>query len=389
MKVSTSQSPIATFSPCPPADQLERDWRELEARSSGSVFLSWPWIGATLIHLRPSSVLVRISCGEQTIGLGLLGRSGRTLFAPRLHLNETGEPDQDRIMTEYNGLLIRQGWEQAAVTAFLAALEDSKELGRRDLYLSGVSRHWQDSCRAQGFKTRLLRIPQTAPYAALQTGPDDDLLAGMTRNSRQQIRRSLRHYERQGPLTLDRAQDVPQALDWLDALEALHTSSWNQRGKAGAFSASSFMAFHRRLIVDSFTEGVSDLLRARAGEDVLGYLYNLRWRGVAASYQSGFRFEENAQARPGLVAHLLAMRLYRSEGLSAYRFLAGEARYKTSLATDTDELLWMLAYRPGMVRWLTGTARRSITSLLARIGALGSVIDRKIDVKAWSSKKPS
>ena len=57
------------------------------------------------------------------------------------------------------------------------------------------------------------------------------------------------------------------------------------------------------------------------------------------------------------------MDLYRSEGMETYRFLAGQARYKTSLASDRDELLWMVAYRPSMTRWLAVTAERCLRAL--------------------------
>jgi CelD/BcsL family acetyltransferase involved in cellulose biosynthesis len=182
----------------------------------------------------------------------------------------------------------------------------------------------------------------------------------MTRNSRQQIRRSLRHYESRAALALDRAADAPQALDWLDRLEALHTRSWRQRGKDGAFGDSGFRDFHRRLISTGFDQGIADLLRVRNGDTVLGYLYNLRWRHVVSAYQSGFHFEDHTLARPGLVAHVMAMELYRSEGMATYRFLAGQARYKTSLASDRDELLWLVAYRPSVARWLGVTAERCL-----------------------------
>ena len=117
---------VSHLSPCPSSGQLEQEWRALEELSTGSAFLSWPWIAATSIHLRPGSVLVRITGDGQTMGLGLLGQRGR------LYLNETGEPVQDGVMTEYNGLLTRQGYEGEAAEAFLAGL------GRRDLILSGV-----------------------------------------------------------------------------------------------------------------------------------------------------------------------------------------------------------------------------------------------------------
>jgi CelD/BcsL family acetyltransferase involved in cellulose biosynthesis len=101
---------------------------------------------------------------------------------------------------------------------------------------------------------------------------------------------------------------------------------------------------------------------------VVGYLYNLRWRGWAYSYQSGFRYETGADCRPGLVCHLLAMRRYRDEGLTGYRFLAGDSRYKTSLATERDTLSWLVACRPDWGHRLEDWARaalRRVKSLTA------------------------
>lgn len=375
---------VASLHPGPVPPDLEREWRALEACSAGSVFLSWPWIMATGITQGPDFILVRVTDAGRTIGLGLLGLGPhrRLALRPRpVHLNESGHPLRDRIMTEYNGLLTVAGREDDAARALLAALGADKSLRRRDLVLSGVTDHWTEPCRDHGLSTRLLRPVQVAPFAALQIRPEHDLLAAMTRNSRQQIRRSFRYYESQTPLVVERAADAAQALAWLDRLEELHTRSWNQRGKAGAFADTGFMDFHRRLIVSGFCQGVTDLLRIRSGDTIIGYLYNLRWRHVVYAYQSGFHFHDHAQARPGLVAHVLAMRLYRGEGMATYRFLAGEARYKTSLASGQDELTWMLAYRPSTGRWLA--------TMVERLLAACSTMPRRIEVKACNSKKPS
>lgn len=375
---------VAGLYPGPAPPGLEREWRALEPDCAGSVFLSWPWIAATGIGQGPDCVLVRVTDDGRTIALGFLGLGPRRLLGlrpPALHLNESGAPVRDRIMTEYNGLLAVAGREDDAVRALLAALGSDKTLRQRDLLLSGVDDHWAAACRDHGLSIRLLRPVQVAPFAALQIRPEHDLLAAMTRNSRQQIRRSFRYYESQTPLVVERAGDVPQALAWLERLEELHTRAWNRRGKVGAFADTAFMDFHRRLITDGFSQGVTDLLRVRSGDTIIGYLYNLRWRHVVYAYQSGFHFHDQAQARPGLVAHVLAMRLYRGEDMATYRFLAGEARYKTSLASGLDELTWMLAYRPSPGRWLESMADRLLTAC--------SVIARKIEVKACNSKKPS
>lgn len=268
-------------------------------------------------------------------------------------------------MIEYNGLLSQEGWEEDAADAFLAAVAADRQLDRHDLYLSGVTGKWGPRCLRQGLTTRPTRSPQAAPYATLQKPPAANPLSTMTRNSRQQIRRSIRYYEQRGSLSVDRAKTVDQALEWMDALEVLHTQSWRQRGKTGAFCDPSFKDFHRQLISASFAEGFPDILCARAGESILGYLYNLRWQGIAYSYQSGFRYEKDALARPGLVTHVLAMQKYGGEGMATYRFLAGDARYKNSLATGKDELFWMVAYHPSMSRWF-GHAASSVYRLITR-----------------------
>lgn len=297
-------------------------------------------------------------------GLALLGRRpGRwwdVLRRPSWHLNETGEAARDAVMIEYNGLLAERGREETARRLFLALLEKAAP-SWRELHLGGVPTAWIAPCRDMGWATRHLRPLQGAPWADLTawaaTGPADDPLRRLSRNTRQQIRRSLRFYESRGPLTIRRAADIAEALEWLAALEDLHTATWTARGRPGAFANPRFRRFHQDFIGENFPRGIPDLLRIGAGDTVVGYLYNLRWRGSVSSYQSGLRYEDSPLCRPGLVSHVLAMALYRDEGALAYRFLAGNARYKESLSDRRDELAWMTAYRRGLPHRLEDGAR--------------------------------
>ncbi len=339
---------VAAIVPCPPTHQVEAEWRELEARASPPVFLSWAWIGSQIAAFGLPKYLARVTCAGRTVGLALLGyrRHGirNWLGRPSFHLNETGDPALDEVMTEYNGLLVSGNGEQAAL-ALLVALVSTGAPDWRALHLSGVPDYWAEQCRAQGLVVRLLRTPQGAPFTNFGDLPPGDVLDGLSRNSRQRIRRSLRWFERRGPLTLDRATDAAQAVQWLGALEALHSASWRARDKPGAFSNPSFEAFHRTFIERGFGDGIPELLHIRAGSETVGYLYNFLWRGWAYAYQSGLRYEDDPDCRPGLVAHLLAMRHYRTLGVVGYRFLAGDSRYKGSFATGTDSLLWLTVSR--------------------------------------------
>jgi len=346
------------IAPCPEPSRLEPVWRELEARAEPSFFLSWAWIGTVVATKAPPQSLLTVRRAGRVVGLALLGRrKGRRfdrLRTPSLHLNETGDPVRDAVMCEYNGVLAEAGAEAEVVAAALAALVG---LDWRELYLSGIAPELAELCRRRGLGLRILRA-HLAPLADFATMAAGDPLESLSRNSRQQIRRSLKLYAMRGEPVLERAADAAEALAWFDDLAAAHTVAWRRRGRPGAFADPGFVAFHRRLIDASFADGIVDLLRVRAGSSEIGHLYNFRYRGWGYSYQSGFAFEEDDRYKPGLVCHLLALRHYRAEGMAGYRFLAGDSRYKNSLATGKDELLWLAVHRADPLHRLEDLARR-------------------------------
>ncbi len=337
---------VCRLEDCPPAAELEPLWRGLE-RHTDSVFLSWPWIGALIATATGPIRLARIEEGSALRGLALLGRprSGSALF-----LNESGDPLLDAVMTEYNGVLAAPGDIEDAARCLVRAA------GPR-LVLSGVAESWQALCPEAGLAYRSLRARQPAPYVSLDRLDAEGMPPGLSRNARAQLRRSLRHFAGLG-VQLDRAADVDQALRWFGEMEPLHTAYWRGRGKAGAFAAPSFEVFHRRLIATGHAEGLADMLRLSAGGATLGFLYCLRRGGAVHAYQSGFAYGDEGRWRPGLVAHLLAIRHYAAAGLARYRLLAGAARYKTSLADGEDRLIWIRTRRAGPLAGLADSVRR-------------------------------
>ena len=83
-------------------------------------------------------------------------------------------------------------------------------------------------------------------------------------------------------------------------------------------------------------------MRIAAGGRAIGYLYNFRHRGRVLAYQSGFDYAAaGARQKPGLTCHRAAIDLARREGATAYDFLAGGDRYKTSLANATTQMFWL------------------------------------------------
>ena len=105
---------------------------------------------------------------------------------------------------------------------------------------------------------------------------------------------------------------------------------------------------------------------------MIGYLYNLVYRGHVYQYQSGFRYEGDPRLKPGLVSHCLCIERHLREGSEVYDFMAGDARYKANLGKPGPDMVYLLARRPTWPLQLESALRDvkgSLSSLSQRLRA--------------------
>jgi len=354
--------------PLPPLDDLERMWRALDATGTHSFFVSWTWIGTWLRALPPASApsLLKTMRGTEAVAIALLARRRTKLHGiipvRQCWLNGSGDPALDCIMIEHNGFASADSASGEIYSALLrwfeAECDDADELA-----LPGI-----EPGALTNANSKLLRADRMSP--AFRTSlASVDARAGieplLSRNARQQLRRSLRACERKGPLSLEIARDTKSALEYFDAMKAMHMRSWTRRGRRHAFADPFFEMFHRALIARGLEEGNVDLMRVSAGRYALGYLYNFRRNGTVSSYQSGFDDSE-AELRPGYVCHALAMAHYAAAGMTQYDFLAGANRLKQSFGPERYELCWRRLRKPTRAFRAEDLARRILDPLRGR-----------------------
>ena len=329
----------ATLSPIGDVGAVASRWLSLQTQAGASFFQSWTWTGCLARERYSDPVLLSVMQGDAEIGLALFNRRRNWAGGETLYLGETGDPAWDSVFIEHNGPMLACGDAEAARRALWAALG-----ARRRLVLSGVPASVLAGRPETPGLVPVTRAIRTAPYADLAAVPagQDGYLATLSANTRHQLRRSARRYAQAGPLAVVRAANVAEGLAFLDALADLHQATWIRRGRPGAFSVPEFRRFHRELVASGLPRGEVDLLRVAAGEKLLGYLYNFRYGDTISAYQSGLNYAAaDAQHKPGLTCHHLAIELYRSEGMRRYDFLAGEDRYKTSLGHGGETLHWV------------------------------------------------
>jgi CelD/BcsL family acetyltransferase involved in cellulose biosynthesis len=309
-------------------------WRDLECRAALSFFQSWTWVGCLAADRFTDPVLVEATEDGRTVALALFNRV-RRLFGPAvLHLGENGSAELDCPYVEQNGVLTETGREAELTELCLRAVA-----ARYDLVLSGVGDAVLAAARRSAGLVRAVRS-QASPFVdlAVLRAAGGDYLAGRSANTRQQIRRSERFY---GPVAVVRAESVVAGHAMLAEMAALHQTAWVARGQPGSFARPFFARFHRDLIAAGLPRGEVVLLKVSFHGTIIGILYNFHFRGRMLAYQSGFSYPAAAaQAKPGLTCHYRAIQFAMNQGIDIYDFLAGEDRYKWSLANDSHRQIW-------------------------------------------------
>jgi hypothetical protein len=345
-------------------------WSTLfERADNASIFVSPGWMQSwvEVYGHEFSGFWVRwISRGETVGGCLILKR---TVWLKRwplatLFVNTADETSLRSPPVEFNQILHLAGYE-ALLAADLARVLVESRWVRLAVY------GYEDSAPLRLMLEHLPlcgidREERPSPYVDLRAIVGDDYEATLSGKSRSQIRRSRRIYEdTYGPVVIEAAADFEQAISFLAQLALLHNATWRSRGIDGAFDSETFVDFQQRLIRRLWPVRGVDVLRARAGERIIGYLYTFLHRGKVYCVQSGLIQEKDNHLKPGMLTHACAIRHYCQRGYREYDFLAGDMRYKRSLAKSTRTLVWSVAYRRGLYMRLLLLSRALYHRLLS------------------------
>jgi CelD/BcsL family acetyltransferase involved in cellulose biosynthesis len=315
-------------------------WRDLERRAAASFFQSWTWVGCLAAERFDDPVLVEATEGGRTVALALFNRVRRWIGPSVLHLGASGSAERDSPYVEQNGVLAEADRVDELTLLCLGAVAS-----RYDLVLPGVDETVLQAARRAAGLVRAGNV-QASPFVDLGgvRAIGGDYLAGCSANTRQQIRRSDRLYERDGSIEVERAHAVDRAQAMLEEMAVLHQAAWQARGQPGCFVRPFFRRFHRALITAAVPRGEVALFRLSSAGAVIGILHNFTHGGRMLAYQSGFAYRaDEKRAKPGLTCHRRVIEVALGEGLDRYDFLAGNDRYKRSLADAAHQQIWAVA----------------------------------------------
>ena len=334
---------------------IKQEWINLQERSDCSYFLSWGWIGTWLEHiaidLQP--VIVKVWSNENLIGMGLFVSRNvkrRKIFSSQaMFLNEYPFDGRNMVI-EYNGLLAEKGLEGTVYAETVSHL--SSKYTQYDEFNFGAVENEPDCNMLEKCADGNLRYIVNEQSVCWQVDLEkfepelDSYLAGLSKNTRGQIRRSLRLYNEQAPVTLKEAETVDEALAYFESLKDFHTKHWQSKGKSGSFANPMWVSFQKMLIEKRFEFGEIQMIRITNSHGDIAYLYNYIWQRRVYVLQMGFNYQEDKRFKPGYVAHTLAIVHNKEKGMLVYDFMHGESRYKSSLGSSSVNLYWIVLQRP-------------------------------------------
>lgn len=358
---------------------IEPAWRTLLERAvhpqptQTPVWLSSWWRVFGGLGGRELRVVV-VEAGGELVGLVPLLR--RWVFqdgvfpVATLELLGSGEASEDEICSEYIGAIVARGYETAVARAFASAVSSGTLGGWDELRFVRMSSHdpmvplLADALSTRGAAVEV-RSTDACPFIRLPS-TWDEYLAQLDGSKRYFARRTLHDVEiwaGPGGLALRRAESPADLARGWHILQELHEARWDG---AGAFQSERFRRFHE-LVMSRLLRGdggTLDLLWLEVRGAPAAVLYNIVHQGHVHFYQSGRRRDVPKQVRPGIAAHLLAIRRAIEQGYRTYDFLAPAHAYKQKLAPACERhLVTLSAAAPSLRARAFRGARRTVRQI--------------------------
>ena len=365
------------------SDELEAhaaEWEEIVAASEAPLPMSSPtWLATwwRIFGKQAGRELSVFTCRERGRLVGmvpLVRRSywyGGALPFRRLEWMGTGEGEADEICCEYLAPITRSGFEDAAVESFGAALADGLLGSWDELVLPAMdgSSAWPKRLE-QHLGASGVRVATTSTNVATRVALPasfDRFLASLSSSSRYLVRRAMRDLDTYagGNVELRRASTPRELEIGRSVLLSLHDERWQGQG---AFRSARFHAFHERVMPELFARGELELVWMMARDEPIAAAYNFVHRGTVHFYQGGRRTDLPKHLRPGIAMHAHAIRRAIDLGHHHYDWMAGGARYKRQLGTETRPIVTLRAVRPSLretVREFARGTRHAARSLTA------------------------
>ena len=340
---------------------LEAEWIDIEKKAEIPFFLTWSWVSTWIKVYKPALICIKALLDGQVVAIGLLTSSVEkrhfVINAKQIRLMQTGNLQQDQIWMEYNDFIAYDEHKETAVNTCLKQLYRHKIFHQHDEILISMMLKNRAKSIVKNIPKSSILFNRPSYGIDLQTvrSAGTDYIQTLKPNTRYQIRRSIREYEKiHGPVKLHHAQTSRQAQAFFNEAGPFHIQRWYDSG----YKNPEFLRFHHQLIEDYYDQGNIHVTKVMSGDTVIAVLYYLVHQQTVSFYLHGLKYENNKKLKPGLVAHALATQYFIDTGMHYYDYMGGYSQYKTQLAQASEEMSTLRIQKPVIKFILENTAQK-------------------------------
>jgi CelD/BcsL family acetyltransferase involved in cellulose biosynthesis len=320
---------------------LEADWRRLEADALVTPYQAYDWVRSYVETMGPAEgmafrfVRVEDHQGEllALFPLVITRRLGTRFaeFVGGKHAN-------------YHMALYRPDFAEAldAAATQLLLREIGAAIGSIDaLFLINQPTAWQGIANPPAMLAAG-QSPSRAYKLALEPGDcDGTLRRSMSKHARKKLTTKRNRFAEFGPSELVRAGSEAEIARVLDAFLAQKAARFAQMGLPDPFAAPAIRSFLRRGAIGSpgyppAIELYSLDLAGRSVATYVGAVQGKRFSGMATSFDLS---SEAARTSPGEILLVELIKRKCQAGITMFDLGVGEARYKTTICDDSDDLV--------------------------------------------------
>jgi len=333
---------------------LEQQWLQLEQIATASFFLSWKWIGCWLktIGDDQKTYLVKAQKDNCIVGLGIFVENNivRHNFIPskQWYLHRTGIEKKDQIWIENNGFLLCDSNKDETQNAMWNYLLEHKNnvdeyivnVAKKSLYenlnitnnkYTKLSDHFET-----GYKVPIIDL------ISLQ-----DYLSKRSKNTRQQFNRSLKQLALQGEIEFSVIKKANEQISLLETAKHWHIDKWQGTPTPSGLNNKEFSTFHSNIIISDHPSASTLMAKLTLNKQLVGCLYCLTQNKKVYFYLSCLKPFSDNKIKLGLMMHVFMIEWLISNNphYTEYDFLAGDARYKSSLSSVKDDYFQLILQR--------------------------------------------
>lgn len=332
-----------------PADKVEllkllKQFSEVEGLNKNP-FLSYSWQHSWVSSLPALPKLIAFQNEGKPVGYAFYNTRKLLPVLPLKHcfLNQMGNSECDQVWIEFNDIICIERFKGECIKLFISEMLKQSSIAKFSISMCSAPEAWTQAAQNKNYTIQMDKTP--GYRTSLENiGCVEDVLRGMSRNSRNKVNRAIRDAESIFGMLSIKKYEKAEAEKFLNRLGIFHKKQWMDTPLGSGFTNKYFVEHHKTLCCDFFDS--VDMLEVKAGDTSLGLSYNLIHNNRVYFYCSGINDNtKRDKLKPGYIMHTLLMSYYGNLGFGSYDFMAGDSQYKRSLSSEKYNLYTLDIYK--------------------------------------------